>query len=224
MSQAIPERLRTAVEHDLNPVRPLAPVWRRALVVAAVATALLLASVATSHLRSDFDHIPMWLSWGAAVLELLVGVLLVGLALRESVPGAALPRAWAVLAVVTAVALQVLVAAATWMYSPGIRLGDLAMQAGFGCMRHESLLALPAFALTVGLIIRALPVRPAMAGLLGGAGCGLTSDAVDHLLCPVSNLHHVLVWHTGAIVLLMVFGWALGRIWEAWSGRRRLLH
>ncbi len=217
----LPPRVREAVEQDHRPVRPLAPAWRRALVVAGLATLVLATTVLTSHLRTDLHHLPMWVSWGAAMLELMTGVLLVGLALREAVPGSALPRSWVLIAIATAMLLQVLVAAVTWMYSPGLPLEQMAAAAGFGCLRHESLLALPAFALTAWLVLRALPVHPAMAGLLGGAGAGLTADAVDHLLCPISNLHHVLVWHTGAILLFTVLGWVAGRVWEASRARRR---
>ncbi len=217
----LPTELRATVERDLQPVHPLAPAWRRALAVAGLAAVVLAITVMTSHLRADMHHLPMWLTWGAAVLELLVGVLVVGLSLREAVPGSALPRSWAVAAVVIATLVQVMVAAATWMYSPGTPIDQLAAAAGFGCLRHESLLALPAFALTAWLVVRALPVHPAMAGLLGGAGSGLTADAVDHLLCPISNLRHVLVWHTGAIFLFMLLGWTAGWAWERYRSRQR---
>jgi hypothetical protein len=30
----------------------------------------------------------------------------------------------------------------------------------------------------------------------------------------MSDLRHVLVWHTGAMVVLMLLGWAIGRAWE----------
>jgi hypothetical protein len=46
----------------------------------------------------------------------------------------------------------------------------------------------------------------------------LTGDAVTHLLCPISDLTHVLVWHTGAVLGFAVLGWLAGTIWE----RRRL--
>ena len=49
---------------------------------------------------------------------------------------------------------------------------------------------------------------------LGGAGATVASDAVIHLLCPMSNLSHVLVWHSGAVILFMALGWAAGMIWE----------
>ena len=41
----------------------------------------------------------------------------------------------------------------------------------------------------------------------------MTGDAIIHLLCPVSSLEHVLVWHSGAIIGFAGLGWATGIIW-----------
>jgi hypothetical protein len=82
------------------------------------------------------------------------------------------------------------------------------------CLRNELVISIPAVLLTLFLVLRALPLRPCITGLLGGAGAGLVADGINHLLCPVSDLRHVLVWHTGAILVLMTLGWIAGRIWE----------
>jgi hypothetical protein len=73
---------------------------------------------------------------------------------------------------------------------------------------------LPALAVTLWLVFRALPLRPSIAGLLGGAGAAVTADALTHVLCPMSDLRHVLVWHTGALIGLMLVGWLAGKLWE----------
>ena len=75
-------------------------------------------------------------------------------------------------------------------------------------------MALPALAVTLWLVFRALPLRPSIAGLLGGAGAAVTADALTHVLCPMSDLRHVLVWHTGALIGLMFIGWLAGKLWE----------
>ena len=82
------------------------------------------------------------------------------------------------------------------------------------CLRNELVISIPAVLLTLFLVLRALPLRPCITGLLGGAGAGLVADGINHLLCPVSDLRHVLVWPTGAILVLMTLGWIAGRIWE----------
>ena len=85
---------------------------------------------------------------------------------------------------------------------------------GVGCATHDLALGLPALAVTLWLVFRALPLRPSIAGLLGGTGAAITADAINHIVCPMSDLRHVLVWHTGVIFGLMLVGWLTGKIWE----------
>jgi hypothetical protein len=161
------------------------------------------------------DQIPMWLSWGCTVLQLIVGIVLIGMALREAIPGSGVPIGAVTVAVGTGVLMQILVGIATWMHSPGKPyIEGKALTAGVGCATQDTALALPALVVTLWLVFRALPLRPSIAGLLGGTGAGVTADAVIHILCPMSDLRHVLVWHTGVIIGLIVTGWAIGELWE----------
>ena len=210
----LPDALREAVEHDSRPVRPLSPAWQRTLVVATVATAVAASAIGTIALRFDLGQIPFWLSWGCSALELLVGVFIVGLALREAVPGSANPTGAVWTAVVTALVLQIVVGLATWMHSPGVAAENPWLSHGIGCMTHDATRVLPIFAVTAWLVFRALPLRAPVAGLLGGAGAALAGDAITHLLCPMSDMRHVLVWHTGAILGFMALGWIVGFVWQ----------
>jgi hypothetical protein len=213
----LPDELRRAISDDLTPVKPLPPVWMRTLYAVAVAAAGLAVAVAAFKLtlRPDMEQIPMWLSWGCTALQLVVGVVLVGMALREAVPGSGVPSGAVALAVSTGVVMQILVGIATWMHSPGIPLTKgHGLKVGIACSTHDAALALPALAITLWLVFRALPLRPSIAGLLGGTGVAVTADAINHILCPMSDLRHVLVWHTGMIFGLMLVGWAAGKIWE----------
>jgi hypothetical protein len=214
---SVPAALRRAVEDDLQKVRPLSPVWARTLVAAAVAAVgvgLVLAFFKLS-LRSDMGEIPIWLSWGCTALQLGVGVALIALALREAVPGLGVPARTIAVAIGTGVLMQVLVGVATWVHSPGVPyVIGRGLGAGLGCARHDLALALPALAVTLWLVFRALPLRPSVAGLLGGAGAAVVADALNHVVCPMSDLRHVLVWHTGALIGLMLLGFAVGALWE----------
>lgn len=214
---SVPAALRRAVEADLQPVRPLSPVWARTLVAAAVAAVgigLVLAALKLT-LRSDMGEIPIWLSWGCTALQFGVGVALIGLALREAVPGLGVPARTIAVAIGTGVLMQVVVGVATWVHSPGMPyVIGRGFRAGLGCARHDLALALPALAATLWLVFRALPLRPSVAGLLGGAGAAVVADALNHVICPMSDLRHVLVWHTGLLLGLMLAGWAVGRLWE----------
>ncbi len=215
----LPEALQKAVEADSRPVRALPPLWRRTLAVVIVAVALLAAVVATHALRPDLETLSMWLGWGATVVEIIVGIALIGLALRESVPGQAIPRLTVALAVAAGLAVNVLVAIATWVGSGGGGMPGMPV-CGATCMRTETWIAIPAVLVTLILVLRALPLRPCVVGLLGGAGAGLMADGINHLLCPVSDLRHVLVWHTGAILCLMAAGWLAGKTWEFLRSRK----
>ena len=221
-TEFVPEDLRRAVERDFRPVRPLPPAWQRTLVVAAVMAVGFAVSLAAFKLtlRPDMDQLPMWLSWGCSVLQLLVGVMLVSMALRESIPGSGVPAGAVKVAVVTAVLMQIVVGIATWMYSPGMPWGEGAIAKSVGCVTQDSTMALPTLFVTLWLVFRALPVRAPVAGLLGGAGAAVTADAITHLLCPMSDLRHVLVWHTGAILGFMLIGWVAGVLWERRQIRR----
>jgi hypothetical protein len=210
----IPSGLRAAIENDRGAVRPLHPAWMRAMVAAAILAVVLAFVLANASLRPDINALPIWLSWGCSALQMVLGVLLLGLAVREAVPGAGVPMGAVRLAAGTALGVQVLVGIATSIYSPAIVMPGGAVAPGIGCLKHESMMALPTFAVTLLLIFRALPLRAPTAGLLGGAGATVASDGVIHLLCPMTNLSHVLVWHTGAVILFMALGWTIGVLWE----------
>jgi hypothetical protein len=202
------------IEDDLAPVRPVASLWLRVVCVAAVAVAVVAISVVAFRIRVDLYRMPFWIGWGASVVELVAGIGLVALALRESIPGRGVPVRVARLSAAGGLLLQVAVGIVTWLYSPGKPLGSDAWGAGMGCLRHDFAIALPTFVVAMLLIFRALPMRAPMAGLVGATGAAITGDAVMHLLCPVSDLRHVLLWHSGALVLYMIVGWLLGRLWE----------
>jgi len=211
----MPDGLREAIGSDLAPVRPIYPLWRRVLVVAAVSAAVMavVLLVLGSRLRPDLGELPMWVGWGASFVELVVAIVIVGLALRQSVPGVAVPPALAWTAITAGLVLQLLVGVATWVHNPGMPAGAAWLAKGVGCLSHDSAMILPTFVVTMWLVFRALPMRAPMAGLIGGFGAALTGDAVTHLLCPMSNLRHVLVWHTGAVIGFALLGWLVGTLW-----------
>jgi hypothetical protein len=213
----LPESLRGAISGDLAPVKPLPAVWMRTLYTVAISAGglALITALFKFTLRPDMGELPMWLSWGCTPLQLAIGIVLIGMALREAVPGSAVPSGAVALAITTGVLMQVLVGVGTWMHSPGIPLVEgLGLAKGMSCSTKDFLFALPALAATLALVFRALPLRPSMAGLLGGAGAAVVADAINHIICSMSDLRHVLVWHTGMLFGLMFLGWGVGKLWE----------
>lgn len=204
----LPDALRRALEADHRPVQALRSAPMRALWVALWAALALAALPLLIGIRPDVAALGFALSWGAAALECLAGVGLVVLALREAVPGSGVTRPVGSMALAVGLGVQVLVATFCSLQR-GWRVGGFP-PAGAHCFPMESTLALPALAFTMLLVVRAYAVRPRWAGLLGGAGAGLLTDGVWHLICPHAELLHVLVWHGGAVLALAGLGWLAG--------------
>jgi len=215
-SNPLPNAIREAIGNQIAPVRPLSPAWRRILVVAAVAIGVAVIALTSLDLRFDLGEIPLWLGWGASMLQLVLGVLLIALALREAVPGAGVPSGTVRLAVVASISLHIGVGILTRMHSPGLPIGPDWISNSILCLKNQASLVLPVLALTMWLVFRALPLRAPVAGLLGAGGAAVAADAVTHLLCPMSDLRHVLVWHSGALLAAMAIGWTIGRLWQGW--------
>src|SRR5262245_39592444 len=89
---AVPAALRAAIASDLQPVHPLAPPRIRVVPIVPLAVVLLVASVLVFGLRGDAPALGLFLTWGASTLQMMLGLTLVALALREAVPGTTLSR------------------------------------------------------------------------------------------------------------------------------------
>ncbi len=209
-----PEGLRRAVAGDLRPVKPLRPPFRRAVEVALWGVAALLIAPTVFGVRHDAVVLGVMLTWGAALLEVAAGVLVVVLALREAVPGSGIGPARAFAALLAGVAVQSTVAVLTWMGGPTSDPAVLARHSGASCFAMQGAIAIPALTITVFLVLRALPVRPPWAGALAGLGAGLLADGAWHLVCPLCDLRHLLVWHGAATAAMVGTGWLLGMVWQ----------
>ena len=195
---------RAAIVRDLEPVRPLRSPSVRALALAPLAAAIVLAVPLLHLFRPDLRAIGVVRAWGFSIGQSLAGLIIVAAALRESVPGRALstPALW--LALAGGLALPVLV---YWLTAGAVRL-----PAGFGwtigviCFRTSAAAAVPALVGAAILVARALPLRPGIAGALYGLGCGLIADAGLRLYCEFSSPQHVLLAHGGAIVAVTLAG------------------
>jgi hypothetical protein len=179
------------------------------------AVVLLLIVPSLLPLRQDAPSLGFWLVWGAAVFEALLGSILIGLALREAVPGQGIGPARSMAAFGAGVAAQGLVGLLTWKNAPALAAAAAAHHAGLTCLAAQVALGLPGLVIGFWLVTRALPLRPGWTGALLGTGAGLVADGTWHLICPRADLGHVLVWHGGATVLLTAAGW--------WGVRSRLL-
>jgi hypothetical protein len=204
----IPGELRTRIEADYEPVRPLPSPFARGLMVAPFAILALLAAPMFFNVRSDADRLGMTMLWGASLFQTVLGFSVVIAALRESVPG----RAWSASAVAAWVIVPFMlltaVTLATWQVSQ-VALARGWWVVGLVCLSGSAATALPIVALASVLAARAYPTRPAIAGLLLGVGAGLIADAGWRLFCHFSEPSHVLAAHLGGVILAAVAGAAL---------------
>jgi hypothetical protein len=213
----VPPSLRSAIEADLRPVQPLANPWRRVLGLVPIAVALLVISVALFGLRVDSPDLGLSLTWGASVLQMLVGLAVMGFALREAVPGTLLTRRTAGLVVATGIALLLAITWATWATSPTFVPPRFNRAVWLICVFGTFAAALPALFVAAGLVRRAYPLRPALAGALYGLGAGLLSDAGWRLFCHFSDPNHVFAAHTLAVLMVTATGAGIAKVLNARS-------
>jgi hypothetical protein len=93
------------------------------------------------------------------------------------------------------------------------RMGPAALTLGtsWGCLRFIILLGAPLTALQLWLLRHAGPVRPVPVLLLGGLASAALCSAGLSLFHHLDAAVMVLLWHGGAMAVLVLLGWLLGR-------------
>ena len=198
----IPAALVSHVRESLSPVRPLASPALRLLALMPLAAFLLLGPPLYWEWRDNLALLPGWASWGLSILESFVGVALLGLALREAVPGLTVPTRWMLLAFGAAVTVFAAVSLITAQVLPTPLLHpDAWSRLAWECAGMELVFTVPALVVTAWLVARALPTRPGLAGFAYGLAVGLMTDAGVRLFCWIDAPSHVFAAHGGAILL-----------------------
>lgn len=202
----VPAALRERIAHDLHPVRPLPSPARRALTLLPLGLALIVFIPMLWGLRSNVAALGAGMAWGLSAIQSLAGLLIVGVALREAVPGRQL--SWKALAasIVAAVALFVGLTLATQAAAPNHEPPGVVVRYLWECFWMSATTAIVPLAIAGWLAARALPTRPAVAGALYGLGAGLMNDAGVRLFCWVDSPRHVILAHGGSILLLTIMG------------------
>lgn len=201
-----PSATLTAVRASLRPVRPyLPPLWR-ALALLPVGLFLLVGLPLLWGPRPNLSLLGGLGSWGLSALQMLAGLTVVGLALREAVPGRELSRRELLVLVAGGVLLFfALTLTSEWLAPVALRR-KVWLHEAVGCLRMATSWGVPALAFAVLLVARASPTRPLVATAACGLGIGLMADAGMRLWCGVSTVSHVLVGHGAAIVVLVAVG------------------
>jgi hypothetical protein len=201
---------RGAILADLTPVRALAAPLRRAMVLLPAGILLLAAQPLIYGLRGDAPVLGMFRLWGLSAAQSLLGLLFIAAALREAVPGRALPRGRVLL--VLGALVSVAVTFVTWQGSATlVPLGHVAFYWTV-CFTRPVMIGLPVMAIALALAWRAYPLRAALVGALAGLGAGLMTDAGWRTFCHVSDPVHVLSAHLAAVLALSGAGAAIAAL------------
>jgi hypothetical protein len=217
----IPAALVSHVRANLSPVRPLASPARRLLALLPLAAFLLFGPPLYWGWRANLALLPGWVSWGLSIFESLAGAALLGLALRQAVPGLAVRTRWMLLAFGGAVTVFAAVSLVTAQVLPTPRLDpDAWARLSWECVWMELVFAVPAIIVTSWLVARALPTRPALTGAAYGLAVGLMTDAGVRLFCWIDAPSHVFAAHGGAILLGAAGSAAVAAIVERVKYRR----
>jgi hypothetical protein len=204
------EQLIDRLAAGLRPVRRLPPPGLQALLWCALAVLVIGLAVAVEGLRHDLAQrmaLPQELAqFLASIATGLAAALAAAMLARpDRSPG------WALLPVAPL---------ALWLGSLGwgcfadlARMGPAAwaMGSSWGCLKFIVLMGTPLTAAMLLLLRHAGPVRPLPVLLLGGLASAALCSAGLSLFHHLDAMLMVLVWHGGAVAVLVVLGWALGR-------------
>jgi hypothetical protein len=201
----LPAELRAHIATDYQPVRPLRSPWARTLWILPLAAVALFAASIAFNVRQDAPNLG-WLGvWGLSIAQSVMGLLVVGAALRESIPGRDWSRGaialWLAIPIVTVVGVTL----TSWEASPVFLHAGWWLVGGI-CFAGSAATALPVVAFASILAVRAYPTRPAVAGALLGLGAGLMADAGWRIFCHFSEPAHVLSAHLAAVVMSTLIG------------------
>jgi hypothetical protein len=206
MTDRIPAGLEAAIKADLHPVRRLAPPGHRALWLAPLAAATVVAASHIFSFRGDAPVLGWSLTWGISLVEALIGLALVALALRNAIPGRSLRTSALMLAMGGVLGFCAVVTLRTWSISP-TTLGPYSpLIVGGICFTGTIVTALPLLVGAAVLASRAFTVRPWSSGALYGLGAGLGADAGWRLFCHYSDPTHVFPTHIGAVFTVALLG------------------
>ena len=201
----VPAELRARIAADWGPVKALPSPLLRSLWLTPFAVLALLAAPTYFNVRSDAPQLGWALGWGASLLQVGLGFVVIAAALRESVPG----RAWRPAALAAFIVLPVAAVIAVTFAS--FDASAISLQRGFWlvsviCLAGSAATALPIVALANVLAARAYPTRPAIVGVLLGLGAGLMADAGWRMFCHFTEPSHVLTAHAGGVLLAALSG------------------
>jgi hypothetical protein len=217
----VPVSLLNRVRSNFGPVKPLASPSRRLCALVPLALILFFGPPIYYHWRENFAQLPAWASWGMSAIESLGGIALMGLALRQAVPGLGVKPRWMLSALAAGALLFSCVSLITVKVLPTpLHDADSWARLAWECVTMELLFAIPSLAVSAWLVARALPMRPALTGATYGLAVGLMTDAGMRLYCWIDQPLHVFAGHGGTLLLGTIGGALMAALIERGKYRR----
>jgi hypothetical protein len=204
-----PDDLRARVTRDLRPVRPHLRPWQRLVLLVPAAALAFAAAPAAYGIRGDIVNMGTLLGWGGSLAQLAVALVLMRAALREAVPGDAMPASTTRLLLAAGIAVTILLGFITHVVSPEPYVRHETLSDWYYCWRGLVVAGLPLLLVLVVLLVRGLAARPGLAGALSGLSVGAAVDGGWRLSCSYSSPVHVFPSHGGAVLTLTVVGIAI---------------
>ena len=203
---------------NARPVRPLASPLRRTLLWTFVAAVVITVLVANLGLRPGIlSSAPRVLEWTGSLLTALMAAYAV---FQISVPGHSPSWAWLPLP-----PLLLWLGALGWgCAGEFLQSGGQALaweSASWQCAQAITMISLPLGFIMLLMVRHAGVVRPAPTAVLAALSAAAMSAAGVSLFHEGESALMVLVWHLGAVAVLCLLSWLLGRHLFAWIGHAR---
>jgi hypothetical protein len=210
LEPALLERLADSLKPSLQPVRPLPSTWAlvSGLILISAVVALAGAARAGFYGIEKLNLFERALIFPAlAVLTVLAGIEFVS----EMIPGS---RRRVTSEAFLAIGCAVLLCVFAFLFRDYHT--DHFVHAGIACLATGVLHAIPAALLSWLLLRRGFAVNAAAAGIAVGTLSGLAGVTMLELHCENFQALHILVWHTGVLLLSGALGALVG-----WVSRLR---
>jgi hypothetical protein len=215
------KQLKEDLAGEFTPVKPLPQSWKRALWMFPLSLLLMEITLATFHLRTDHAALGPAALWGFCFLQTLAFFVVIMASLQACIPGSIKGPSFLAGIGMTGLTVHLATSWFTFRLSPNWPGPGQALHLGMACMLGIGMLGILALLFGFFLARAGLPLRARSAGLLLGLGGGLAAEAAWRLHCPFSSWNHILLFHSGSIVIITGAGMLLGWLWKRSVSRSR---
>ena len=202
--------IKDQIQHDMDPVRVLAPIRKRVLPLLLIWPILTGLVLIVFGLRSDAELLGPWITWGLPVVQLLAAYTIVALALRLTIPGSSVSPFFLAFLALAGIALHFGISELVFRLSPIRVEAGREMSVILVCFPVTLVLGLIPALFVILLSRQGMVSRPLFLGLVCGLGCGLSGEAIWRIHCPYNSWDHILKAHSGAILAAGLIGFLIG--------------